>query len=55
MIYSVILLVVLIGYYTFTYGAYVLIKEKNTLGGCAVIALAALSTVASIIFIIVRA
>jgi hypothetical protein len=55
MIYLVITLILISGYYTLTYGISVWKNENNALGGMAVITLATLATVISVIFLIVRA
>jgi hypothetical protein len=54
MIYLVIVFVLIVNYYTLTYGVNVWKNEKNTMGGFAVIFLAILSTAASIIFLAIR-
>ena len=54
MIYLVILFILIANYYTLTYGINVWKNEKNTMGGFAIIFLVILSTVAPIIFFIIR-
>lgn len=45
MIYLVLIFVLICGWYTFTYGMTIFIKENNKLGGIAVIGVAILSTI----------
>lgn len=54
MIYIIILFLLLVGYYTITYGINIWISEKNKLGGTAVMTLSVLAVVITISFLLIR-
>ncbi|HEY9061447.1 MAG TPA: hypothetical protein VIO64_13215 [Pseudobacteroides sp.] len=54
MIYLLIILCVAIGYYTCTYGVFILKNEKNMLAAIGTILLAVISTVVSIIVLFLK-
>lgn len=54
MLFIVLIFVLVCGWYTLTYGMTILIKEKNKLGGIAVIAVAILSTIMPIAVMLMK-
>jgi hypothetical protein len=54
MIYLLILILIAIGYYTFTYGVFIIRREKNTLAAAGTILLAVVGTLAPIIALFIK-
>jgi hypothetical protein len=54
MIYLLILFLIAVGYYTFTYGVFIMTKEKNTLAAVGTILLAVIGTILPIIVLFLK-
>lgn len=54
MVFIVSMVILISGYYTFTYGITIYLKDKNKLGGFATMALALISTILPIIMIFMK-
>jgi hypothetical protein len=52
--YLLILFLIAVGYYTFTYGVFIIRKEKNTLAAAGTILLAVIGILAPIIVLFIK-
>lgn len=52
--YLLVIVLILPGYYAFTYGTTIYKEDNNKLGGCAAIAIALIGTIVPIIFLFMK-